>query len=72
MLQIINVRNTHFIRDLVLDNVISLLYIPTEDMIADVMTKGLPSNLHRRCISKLSTGFNLQPELIYSSDFSND
>ena len=62
----------HFIRDLVLDNVISLLYIPTEDMIADVMTKGLPSNLHRRCISKLSTGFNLQPELIYSSDFSND
>jgi hypothetical protein len=59
----------HFIRDLVLDNVISLLYIPTEDMIADVMTKGLPTNLHRRCITNMSTGFNLDPAMFYSSEF---
>ena len=56
----------HFIRDLVLDNVISLLYIPTEEMVADIMTKGLPTPLHQKFSTKLSSGFHVDQNLIYS------
>jgi hypothetical protein len=32
----------HFIRDLIKDNVIEIKYLPTDHMIADILTKALP------------------------------
>jgi hypothetical protein len=40
----------HFIRDAVKKHPIKILYLPTEEMIADVLTKALPKENHDRCI----------------------
>jgi hypothetical protein len=40
----------HFIRDAVKKHPIKILYLPTEKMIADVLTKALPKENHDRCI----------------------
>jgi hypothetical protein len=40
----------HFIRDAVKKHPIKILYLPTEKMIADVLTKALPKKNHDRCI----------------------
>jgi hypothetical protein len=40
----------HFIRDAVKKHPIKILYLPTEKMIADVLTKALPKENHNRCI----------------------
>ena len=36
--------NFHFIRELVSDGTVQLRYCPTEDMIADMLTKGISSD----------------------------
>ena len=44
----------HFIRDYVEKGVIEVNYLPTGEMAADMLTKGLPRNLHYSCCNKLS------------------
>ena len=44
----------HFIRDYVDKGVIEVNYLPTGEMAADMLTKGLPRNLHYSCCNKLS------------------
>lgn len=48
----INVKH-FFLRDLVKSNEISLRYLKTDDMIADVLTKGLPRDAHERHLASL-------------------
>lgn len=36
----------HFIRHALVEHRIDLIYTPTEDMVADILTKALPSNKH--------------------------
>lgn len=36
----------HFVRDLAADSLVKLIYLPTEDMIADIMTKPLARERH--------------------------
>ena len=36
----------HFVRDLIEKGVIKLEYCPTADMVADILTKGLPQDTH--------------------------
>lgn len=43
----------HFIRELVENNKIVLSYLPTEKMLADVLTKGLGRCNHQRCVSDI-------------------
>src|SRR2546430_13080399 len=43
----------HFVRDKHADGTISFEYCPTSDMVADVLTKGLPRNIHRELITGL-------------------
>jgi len=43
----------HFVREAVKHHNIELKYTPTEDMAADVLTKGLPGPKHRRCLTLL-------------------
>lgn len=43
----------HFVREVYQNGVIDLEYISTEQMPADVMTKGLSSTKHYKCISRL-------------------
>jgi hypothetical protein len=38
----------HFVRELIEDKKIAIQYIPTEDMLADIMTKGLARDRHQR------------------------
>ena len=40
----------HFIRDIIRSGKFELTYIPTEDMIADVMTKALGNQKHKKCV----------------------
>lgn len=40
----------HFIRDVIRSEKFELTYIPTEDMLADVMTKTLGSQKHKKCV----------------------
>lgn len=48
----IRVRN-HFIRRAVNRNKVEVLYKQTEEMLADVLTKGLSYNKHKYCIENL-------------------
>ena len=41
----------HFIREAVSDNIVDIKYISTENMIADAMTKALPTPKHRYCFT---------------------
>ena len=43
----------HFTRDKVLEGLLQLTYLPTQNQLADVLTKILPSNQHQHLISKL-------------------
>lgn len=43
----------HFIRELINKNEISLSYVPTQEMLADVMTKSLPKDKHCKFVSLL-------------------
>lgn len=46
----------HYIRELLDRKVVELAYISTKDMLADIMTKGLPRVLHQRLSSALGIG----------------
>ena len=37
--------NYHFIQDVVMNGTVEVKYCPTQEMIADMLTKGLPKNL---------------------------
>ena len=50
----IDVRH-HFIRDVLAEKHVTLKYLPSEEMLADVMTKPLSSQQHFKCLN----GFNL-------------
>lgn len=43
----------HFVREAVKSGVIVLEYLPTGEMLADILTKGLPGSSHRRWIGEL-------------------
>lgn len=43
----------HFIRNVLQDQTVTLEYLPTERMIADVLTKALPAPKHESCIKAL-------------------
>jgi hypothetical protein len=43
----------HYIRDLIAYSKATLAYCPTEDMLADVLTKPLPLAAFKRCIQGL-------------------
>jgi len=40
----------HFIREAITDKSVWLQYVPTEDMTADSLTKGLGRQKHDRCL----------------------
>lgn len=42
----------HFIRDAVHHEGLKIQYVSTKDMVADVLTKGLPKEKHINCLSK--------------------
>ena len=46
----------HFIRDHIEKGTINIEYCPTEDMLADLMTKGLPRDRHARLLGMLGMG----------------
>lgn len=58
----IDVRH-HFVRQALREQPINLLYIPTEQMIADVLTISLPGPRHKQCIS----GFGLSSRKVLQS-----
>jgi len=43
----------HFVREAVKHHNIELKYTPSENMAADVLTKGLPGPKHRKCLTLL-------------------
>lgn len=43
----------HFVKDLINKNVVSVSYVSTEEMVADVLTKSLCKDKHMKCISKM-------------------
>jgi hypothetical protein len=48
----IDVRH-HFVRESVANNLVKIVYLPTSEMPADLLTKGLPSVRHNYFLSKL-------------------
>lgn len=48
----IDVRH-HYILEVLKDNRVKVIYISTQDMVADVLTKGLPRLKHRKCVEML-------------------
>ena len=46
----------HFIRECIENGYIELKYIPTEDMVADAMTKPLPKDRHRDLTARMGVG----------------
>lgn len=44
----------HFIREKIKDNEIELLYMPTAEMVADILTKSLGSKKHKYICNKLN------------------
>jgi len=53
----------HFVREAVKNHCINLTYTPTEDMGADVLTKGLSGPKHRACLDLLG-----QTELTHNEE----
>lgn len=51
----IDVRH-HFVREAVNNHDIEIKYLPTDEMAADVLTKGLPGPKHRKCLSTFGVG----------------
>lgn len=51
----IDVRH-HFVRSALKEKLIDIRHVSTEDMGADVLTKGLPGPKHRRCLELLGLG----------------
>jgi hypothetical protein len=43
----------HFIRDAVKEKILSLSHVSSTEMVADVLTKGLPGSRHQRCVREL-------------------
>ena len=43
----------HFIRDALKDGSIKLDHVRTTEMIADILTKGLPGNQHQVCLKRM-------------------
>lgn len=43
----------HYVKELISKKVIDLSYLPTEEMLADVLTKPLTSEKHYKFVSKL-------------------
>ncbi|GJQ67871.1 hypothetical protein Trydic_g16633 [Trypoxylus dichotomus] len=43
----------HFVRDVLKSGQLELLHVGTNDMIADVLTKGLPRTKHEKCVESL-------------------
>lgn len=43
----------HFVREAVLNKLVTICHVPTGEMIADVLTKSLPRVLHQRCVDGL-------------------
>ena len=48
----IDVRH-HFVRDAIQDNVVWVQHIPTEDMMADSLTKALSREKHWKCTTRM-------------------
>jgi hypothetical protein len=48
----IDVRH-HFVREALANNLVKIVYLPTSEMPADLLTKGLPSVRHNYFVSKL-------------------
>jgi hypothetical protein len=46
----------HFIRDHIEKGTIKVEYCPTEDMLADIMTKGLARDRHKRLLGMMGMG----------------
>ena len=51
----IDVRH-HFVRQTLKENLISIEHVSTEDMGADMLTKGLPGPKHKKCLELLALG----------------
>ena len=58
----------HFIRECVQDGKIDLQYCPTEDMLADGMTKALARDRHLDLLSKMGVGWIDETAMPSSSD----
>lgn len=43
----------HFIRRVLSDGLLRIEYLPTSEMVADVLTKGLSQSLHKKCVCEL-------------------
>jgi len=43
----------HFVREAVENNFVDLRYMPTKEMPADILTKGMPASAHRSCVMAL-------------------
>lgn len=48
----------HFVRDALKEGKISVSYVPTSDMMADILTKGLSGPKHHKCLSSFGMGFS--------------
>lgn len=48
----------HFIRHALKEYPIKLVYMPTEKMLADVFTKGLPGPRHKECVGAVRVTLN--------------
>jgi hypothetical protein len=64
----IDVRN-HYIRELISKKEIQIEYMPTEDMIADILTKGVSKSILRRLRPRL-LGSETVPDLCLPTDSS--
>lgn len=51
----------HFVRDCLQNHDITLEYLPTENMPADILTKGLTRNKHELCSKNLGLTYQKQP-----------
>jgi hypothetical protein len=58
----------HFIREVLNNHPVNLTHMPSEEMIADVLTKALPGAAHLRCI----LGFGLHPAMRNSAQFEGE
>ena len=43
----------HFVREMLTEGTIKLEYVPTTEMVADILTKALPKQKHEWCVKKL-------------------